>query len=262
VGANLLGADESTNPNDLNTRSQGISSSNDFFDHAVAFCTKMHARPEAPFLISIRERLTAQVNKSGSKEELDRLEAFGVRRETLGVAAFILAFAPIIDRTLRSTLGSTNIRKRQYKALHKAINVLQELSSLYETASFGNPKEYFKDTGIPLPETVIQGLRNYAELLFVRERVLGALDAHSGEEIAKFTLAGTVRRLTGKYHDRDVSAIIAAVKDDPNYDENAHRVWRIRTYPRLDRKIFHLPMLLHALNSVLSNPEAPTFPTG
>jgi hypothetical protein len=76
------------------------------------------------------------------------------------------------------------------------------------------------------PKMTADSLHVYANLLFIRELFLEALDANSGEEIAKYTLVSAVRRITGKYHDREVSGIMGAFLGRNDYDETAHRVWR------------------------------------
>ena len=109
---------------------------------------------------------------------------------------------------------------------------------------------------IPTPREVEDSLHLYANVLFVGEQLRKAFNVNSGEELAKFTLAGAIHRITGKYHDREASAVLSVFLRRPDYDETAHRVWRIRTFRRLNRSCAYLPIILHALNSVLSESRA------
>jgi hypothetical protein len=41
----------------------------------------------------------------------------------------------------------------------------------------------------------------------------------------------------------------------PDYDETAQRMWRRRNFPRLNRTLSFLPMVLQALNSALQDAD-------
>jgi hypothetical protein len=170
------------------------------------------------------------------------------------------SFSPMIDHVARSMFGENRERKRKSKILFEAIEILKELEGFMDAQSLPSALEFLQEFGYPLPSSAAEGLRKYAEMLFFRERLLKALDANSGQEIAKFTLASAVHRITGKYHDREVSAIVGAIRNDQNYDETSHRVWRIRTLPRLNRTVSPLPIILYALNVVLKEGGATDLP--
>jgi hypothetical protein len=53
------------------------------------------------------------------------------------------------------------------------------------------------------------------------------------------------------FHDREVSALVGAALGNFDYDETAHRVWRIRSYERLEASFSIGPKLLQAMNDVL-----------
>jgi hypothetical protein len=69
--------------------------------------------------------------------------------------------------------------------------------------------------------------------------------------MAKYSLASVVKRVSGKFHDCEVSAMPGAALGNFEYDETAHRVWRIRNYDRLERCLPLAPMALQALNNVM-----------
>ena len=87
---------------------------------------------------------------------------------------------------------------------------------------------------------------NGGELLFE------VLEANSLTEIAKFALAATVNSATGRFYDREVSALTGAALQKSDYDETAHRVWRIRNFDRLAKTPARFAVvLLETLNDVV-----------
>jgi len=75
-------------------------------------------------------------------------------------------------------------------------------------------------------------LRLYAKLLQDGAQYFGRGSAIY-HNIAKARLTTYVRISTGSFHDKEVSALIAAVSDNENYDETSHRQWRKKHYERL-----------------------------
>jgi hypothetical protein len=191
------------------------------------------------------------------QSDWQRLEEMGVTRECLAVAMMLINLAPGIDPLLKQY--SRNKRQRQAKAemLLSPIPVLEEIAQvrkgMYEESA---REEIEKAHDYPTPDSIINGLRLTADLLLMGDKLLDAIEANSMLEIAKYGLAGVVRRVTARYHDREVSALTGAALQKPDYDETAHRVWRIRNYPRLEHGIPRIvPVALHAINTVLLHAE-------
>lgn len=92
--------------------------------------------------------------------------------------------------------------------------------------------------GVPDPATMIYALRLYASVLSMFESAQEDSGAASSDMLAKYLLSAYVYRATGRFYDKEVSALIGAALD-PNYDETAHRVWRNRNgnYQRIDEKL-------------------------
>jgi len=105
---------------------------------------------------------------------------------------------------------------------------------------------------IPSLEATTNGVKHYALMLTWGEPIYDFIGANSIVELAKYALAGLVKSKTGKFHDREVSELTGAALQKSDYDETAHRVWRIRTYARLDKSFPIASRLLHAFDDALS----------
>jgi hypothetical protein len=178
--------------------------------------------------------------------DLRRLESFGIKKETLAIATLLINVAPALDDYFLNHFGDKRARLRQAKALTAPIPVLETLAELF--GDLPNPMA----GGIVPPKATIESLRLYASMMIWGDRIYDFCGANSFLEIAKYAFAGLVRRKTNKFHDREVSAITGAALQDYDYDETAHRVWRIRTYTRLEESFPIAPTLLQALDNLLS----------
>lgn len=63
------------------------------------------------------------------------------------------------------------------------------------------------------------------------------------QDLAQWALVLHVKKATGRFHDSEVSYLIGCALDKPEYDENAHRVWRHENSERLDASVKALGVL-------------------
>jgi hypothetical protein len=177
--------------------------------------------------------------------DLQRLVNLGINRETLGIALILIHMAPNLDHFFKKIFGDKRTRQRSARSLVTAAGILDSMNKLVP----GGPDSIGK---IPSIETTMVGVKHYALMLTWGEPIYEFIGAHSIVELAKYALAGLVKSKTGKFHDREVSALTGAALQKLHYDETAHRVWRIRTYKRLDKSFPIAPKLLHAFDDALS----------
>ncbi len=177
--------------------------------------------------------------------DIQRLVDFGINKETLGVALMLINMAPAIDYLFKDLFGNKRTRQQNARSLVTAAAVLESMSKLVPGMPDGLNK-------IPSLEATTNGVKHYALMLTWGEPIYDFIGANSIVELAKYALAGLVKNKTGKFHDREVSALTAAALQKSDYDETAHRVWRIRTYKRLDKSFPIAPRLLHAFDDTLS----------
>jgi hypothetical protein len=200
--------------------------------------------PEFSDWADLRLRLVDEFGISGDVEKLIKL---GITRETLAVAIFVINLAPAMDHFFKEMLGSKRARMRDVKSLTKAAEILRRIGSVLPEM----PEMILGIPGVPLTAKAVD---HHATMLIWGEVIYSFLGANSVLEVAKYALAGFVKRAIGRFHDREVSALTGAALQKSDYDETAHRVWRIRAYPRLEKSVPIAPRLLQAFNSVLSQP--------
>jgi hypothetical protein len=199
-------------------------------------------------IIQPRIRLTFEMNNAS--QDLDKLEKYGVQPEALFLVLMAFVFLPSFDEASKKMFGDLKERERKAKALKKAAAIMHEVAG--EEGVNDEFDRTLERIGVPSPRRIAHSLEQYSQFLFLRERLLELLNANSGLEIAKYTAASAIHRITGKYRDREVSAVVGVFQRDPAYDETAHRVWRIRTLPRLDPTAAVFPIIVHALNTALT----------
>lgn|GEM_PF-6251099 len=186
-----------------------------------------------------------QLKEFHIETHLKRLGESGLCRETLGISMFLIQLAPAFDHVFKDMLGDKQVRIRNAKSLTAAAAVLESMSKLM-------PEMSDMVLGLPNPASTAKAVRHYSMMLVWGEAIYTFIGAKSVAEVMKFSLAGLVKGKTGKFHDREVSALVGAALYNFDYDETAHRVWRIRSFERLEKSFSLGPKLLCALNDVLS----------
>ncbi len=182
----------------------------------------------------------------------NRLLKLGVQEETLIPILLFFSLFPSVDLTLRNFLGEPRERKRKAKALRDAARVMDEIAALTPAGADEIAGNGTNAHLLSTPKLTADSLHFYANFLFIYEQLRQALDVNSGEEVAKYSFAASVKLITGKYHDREVSAIMGVILGKRDYDETAHRVWRTRTVRRLNPTCSFFPTLIHAFNSAVA----------
>jgi len=174
---------------------------------------------------------------------VEKLTSAGICRETLGFGMGFVWVSRVLDYCLKDLFGDRRVRMRDATALKRAVEVLTRMSG-----AIPNKAEV---KGLPSFEATAKSLETYSMMLVWGEALYAFTGAGSCQEMAKYSLASVVKRVSGKFYDREVSAMTGAALGDFEYDETAHRVWRIRTYDRLEKSFPLAPMALQALNNVL-----------
>jgi hypothetical protein len=106
---------------------------------------------------------------------------------------------------------------------------------------------------IPLSR-VVSELRFYIRFINLAESVRKDTGSHSLAEVSKYLLSSYVRRMTGSFHDRNASGLVAEVAGSVEYNEVAHRMWRSRNHWRLDKHYSWMTNILVAASVVIAQP--------
>ena len=175
---------------------------------------------------------------------LKKLTSAGICRETIAFGMYFVTISPRLDLCLKDLFGGRRTRMRDALALERAAGILRRMSD-----ALPNLPEMLKN--MPSFALTARALEMYSVMLELGEVACAITGMGSCQEMAKYSLASLVKRVSGKFHDREVSAMTGAALGDFEYDETAHRVWRIRNYDRLERSFPVVAMALQAMNNVM-----------
>lgn len=163
----------------------------------------------------------------------------GCVAEGLAVVLRILRYSPDLQRAWTELVGHAETRERKAMALEKAAKTLDfvygnllppgDLVELGQSLGLG---------GVPLSQ-MSSALRKHANFVRLAEELSKETETRSLLEFSKYLLTSYVRRMTGEFHDRCVSALIGDLVGPKDYSELAHSQWRFRNYGRLDG--YHSP---------------------
>jgi hypothetical protein len=219
----------------------------DFEDLSVAELTKAFGKSGAKRGGKYSQRIEWRFNHMHEfhiESHLQKLCTYGLFRETRGTSMFLIQMAPSLDHLFKEFFGNKEVRIRNAASLATAAVVLEGMSKLV-------PEMPDTISGLPSPSVTVKAVKYYSTMLVWGEAIYAFVGAKSVVEVAKYSLAGLVKRVSGKFHDREVSALVGAALGDFDYDETAHRVWRIRSYGRLEQSFSIGPKILQAMNDVL-----------
>ena len=175
---------------------------------------------------------------------IKKLTGYGINKETVALSLLLIRMAPDIDHLLKNLFGDKRTRLRNAKSLQTAAAVLDGMSTIIP--------EMPGISKIPDLATTKKGLQTYSMMLVWGEYVYGFFGVNSILELTKYALAGLIKNKTGKFLDRDVSALTGAALRKFEYDETAHRVWRRRIYGWMEETFPIAPRFLQAFDNVLS----------
>jgi hypothetical protein len=102
----------------------------------------------------------------------------------------------------------------------------------------------------PHPNTILRGLRFYSRLFRDLPHLWDPGMPYS-ESLGKYLLSAYTKRITGKFHDREVSALLGNATSTDGYDETAHRMWRSRNYRRIQQQCSSLVDLVVDVGPVI-----------
>jgi len=201
-------------------------------------------RPGGAFLQFARFRLSLYEDFR-IERHVDRLVERGIALQTLAIAMLFLHLAPRVDGALRS-FGDKRSRQKKANALRAPIEILKEFQFLEE----GFPEDQKVLGGMVAPSLVTDTLEHYAFIVESGDLIRKVAGISSLGDVVKYGFALSVHEITGKYLDKQVSAITGAAFLDHAYDETSHRVWRTRS-SRLAAPAAFVADVLVVLNEVV-----------
>ncbi len=115
------------------------------------------------------------------------------------------------------------------------VNQLETTALLFDgiaRSDLGLFPEWPLDLWMPSPQKMAENLRAYQAAAHSTPALLKAANIRSTMDIERHLLTAYVKQATGRWHDREVSALIQAATQQP-LDEDTHRQWRGRNFDKL-----------------------------
>ncbi len=166
------------------------------------------------------EDFRSQDEVSDSLDGLDRLVELGCDKEYLLVSLTLLN-TPFFSDDWEDQFGMTR------KQLEGFIRRLRTYSRDIQTHQKGWQTfvDLYPDSKTRIFLEMPNLLDRYAEYLSLLQKQSGP-KRHKMRNTGVCLLVQYVKNKTGRYYDREVSALISAVEDNPRYDTSRHSNWR------------------------------------
>jgi len=168
----------------------------------------------------------------------------------------LIRLSPRIENSWKAFFGASERRKKTIEALEKAAAALEEAFGDVISVEDETQRSDFARVGCLPPSRLVAQTRLYVSLLNMTEAWAEIAELHSLEEFTKYLFVGYIKRATGRFRDRNASALIGEIFELPAYDEVALRMWRSRNYERVDKHVSWIPDLLLDMGNDIRNEAA------
>jgi len=199
---------------------------------------------------------TTELQKSltspGAREDFTELCKHGCTPEVLAVIVWLTRKSPGSGTFWKMIIGPPAKRQKVTRTLERAASTLEEIFTVLITLGEKDIAIFTKIGRIPLAQ-VVSELRWYIRLINLAESLRKETGSHSLGEVSKYLLSSCVRRMTGTFHDRNVSGLVGEVAGVDDYNEVAQRMWRTRNYGRLDNHFSWMTNILVAASVVIAH---------
>jgi hypothetical protein len=189
----------------------------------------------------------------GAREEFAELCQGGCTPQVLAVIVVLMRNSPGLEIFWKTVMGPAPKRQKTTRTLEKAAATLEEIFGGFIALADQDATIFTKMGRIPLSR-VVSELRFYIRLTNLVESVRKKTGSHSLAEVSKYLLSSYVRRMTGNFHDRNISGLVAELTGSVEHTEVAHRMWRSRNYRRLDKHYSWMTNILVAASVVITAP--------
>jgi len=194
-----------------------------------------------------------RLTSPGAREDFAELCQGGCTPQVLAAIVALMRNSPGLEILWETVVGPPPKRQKATRTLERAAATLEEIFGGFIAMADQDAAAFTKMGRIPLSR-VVSELRFYIRFINLAESVRKDTRSHSLAEVSKYVLSSYVRRMTGSFHDRNVSGLVAEVAGSVEYNEVAHRMWRSRNHRRLDRHYSWMTNILVAASVVIAQP--------
>jgi hypothetical protein len=189
----------------------------------------------------------------GARSDFAELRRHGCIPQVLAAIIVLFRFSPRAERLWAEMVGRPDKREKVTRALGKAAAILEDVFGELIDAEDESQRAALANIGrIPLSRLVSE-LRFYVSYLNLAEWLAADTESHSLREVTRYLLASYVKRVTGRFCDRNVSALLGEVVGPSDYTEVAQRMWRARNYKRLEKHFSKLSDILVKMGLVIAH---------
>jgi hypothetical protein len=188
----------------------------------------------------------------GAQTDFAELCRHGCAPQVLAATIALFRFSPHVERLWAEMVGRPDKRQKAIRTLEKTAATLDEVLGEFIAAEDDSVRAALAGMGrLPLSR-LISELRFYGRFLNLAKGLAADTETRSIKEVTKYLLTGYVKRATGQFRDRNVSALLGELVGPADYDEVAQRMWRARNYRRLEKHFSKLTDLLFAMGVVIA----------
>ena len=177
----------------------------------------------------------------------------GCTPQALAGTVELFRFAPHLERSWTEMVGKPDKRLKLARTLEKTAFLLEDGFREFIAMENETVRRGLSEFGRLPVTSVVSELRFYIDLLNSAKGLAVETETHSLQEFCRYLLASYVKQATGRFQDRNVSALLADGIGPLDYDEVAQRMWRSRNYPRLEKHFSKATDFLFALGVAIAS---------
>lgn len=195
-----------------------------------------------------------ELRKTGAEYDLETLRKAGCSPLLLCCCFRAFRFFPTFNAEWQKIMGNRRQREHHIRELNSTADLIE---SLFKIAKVDPDREnkLWPDENLTPPWKLVDDLRMYATLIGSFDNVSRETNVRTPLDLPRFLLVEYVHLRTGKWRDREVSALLQAGDPDGNHDENSQKMWRTRNYKKLHKHYGPFADLLSVLAEIISLQE-------
>jgi len=205
------------------------------------------------FLANFAAYVAHRLASPGARTDFEKLCQSGCVPQVLAAIVVSLRAFPQMERFWIEIVCRPDRRQRATRVLEKAVSMIEEVFEDFIAIEDEMPKDAWNSLGHMLPSGLVSELRFYVSLINIGKEMAPGTKPRSIREVSKYLLASYVKRTTGRFHDGNVSGLLAEVFGPLDYNEVAQRMWRSRNYARLEKQFSKLTDFAVATSVVIGN---------
>jgi hypothetical protein len=189
----------------------------------------------------------------GGREDFAELCEDGCFPIALAAIVALIGYAPVLGGFWTEIVGNPDNREKIARNLE---NAAQSIESLFGQAitleKEGKETGFTKIGRLPFSQ-IVSELRFYIRFINFAQSFSADTEMRSPIELGKYLLTSYVKRMTGRFHDRSVSTLVGEITNSVEYNEVAHRMWRMRNYRRIEKHFSWITRFLVAMSVVMGH---------